>query len=205
MPKFLLTFFVIIFLLAFFGLSHNMIYASNKGRGRKTPSPIPTTTLTPTPTVAPTATPTPTPTPISTGSSSQAWSIQSVSSMKETKDKICGQDSLSFINQWVATAKQLGVNYIAVETPYDSPSCADSTSYTRAWVSAIRAAGLKVWHRHMPLSFEGIYSIPKIKSDYLSLISSYIKNNPDLFKPDDIFTPIPEPQPIVTGKQGKLS
>src|SRR2546421_11686276 len=37
--------------------------------------------------------------------SSQRWPIQSVSSMKQTKDVIRNQDSLSFIQKWVATAK----------------------------------------------------------------------------------------------------
>lgn len=149
-------------------------------------APLPTPISSPTPT--PTATPAPAP---ATGSS---WAIQSVSSMKETKDKLCGQDSQTFINQWIAKAKNLGVNYVAVETPYDSPSCGDSLAYTRAWIGAIRAAGMKVWHRHMPLAFEGIYSITKTRGDYLNMISAYIKNNPALFAEGDIFTPIPEPQ-----------
>ncbi|HEX8923692.1 MAG TPA: hypothetical protein VF828_03085, partial [Patescibacteria group bacterium] len=119
---------------------------------------------------------------------------QSVSSMKETKDKVCGQDDGTFINNWVAKAKELGANYVAVETPYDSPSCGDSLLYTKAWISAIRSAGLKVWHRHMFLGFEGIYNTTKSKQDYLSKVAGYIKNNPDMFREGDIFTPQPEPQ-----------
>jgi hypothetical protein len=115
--------------------------------------------------------------------------------MKETKDKICNQDSPAFIDSWVAKAVELGVNYIAVETPYDSPACGDSLKYTKSWVDGIRKQGLNVWHRHMPLAFEGIYDTKKDSSkDYLTLIGNYIKNNPSLFKAGDIFTPIPEPQ-----------
>ena len=137
----------------------------------------------------------PTPTPIPTSApSTSAWSIRSVSSMKETKDKICGQDDQATINKWVAKAAELGANYIAVETPYDNPACGNALNYTKQWVDAIRASGLKVWHRHMPLAFEAIYDTAKVKGDYLSMVSSYIKNNVTLFADGDIFTPIPEPQ-----------
>lgn len=114
--------------------------------------------------------------------------------MKDTKDRICYQVDGSYIQNWVAKAKELGVNYVAVETPYDSPDCGDSLSYTRLWVSEIRKQGLKVWHRHMPMAFEGIYGETKRSGDFITLISSYIKNNPDLFREGDIFTPTPEPQ-----------
>jgi len=157
-----------------------------------TPTPTPTNTpisTEPTLTPVPTQTLTPTQTPIS-----HTWDIQSVSSMKETKDKICNQNDQNFIERWVAKAKELGANYVAVETPYDNPACGNSLDYTRRWISAIRAAGLKVWHRHMPLAFEGIYGVNKQKGDFLDLIANYIKNNADLFKEGDIFTPIPEPQ-----------
>jgi hypothetical protein len=101
----------------------------------------------------------------------------------------------AFVNKWVTTAKDLGVNYVAIETPYDSPLCANSVTYTKRWVDSVRSAGLNVWHRHMPLQFEGIYDTAKSANvDYLLLIKNYIKANPTLFKSGDIFTPIPEPQ-----------
>jgi hypothetical protein len=130
-----------------------------------------------------------------TNSTNNDWDIKSVSSMKETKDKICSPDDSEFISKWVDKAKELGANYVAVETPYDNPNCGDSLAYTKAWVNIIRSKGLKVWHRHMYLPFEGIYNTSKDNSiDYLQKISTYIKNNPDIFAPDDIFTPQPEPQ-----------
>jgi len=115
--------------------------------------------------------------------------------MKETKDKICQQDSAAFIDSWITKAVELGANYIAVETPYENPSCGSSIAYTKVWVDAIHARGLNVWHRHMPLTFEGIYNTTKDASkNYLQVISDYIRANPALFRPGDIFTPIPEPQ-----------
>jgi len=149
--------------------------------------PTPTPTASPIPSLSPK--PSPTPEEIK-----GSWEIQSVSSMKETKDRICGQRELGFISQWVDKAKELGANFVAVETPYDSPACEDSIDYTWKWINTIRAKGLGVWHRHMPLAFEGIYGIPKRKDNYLELIANYIKNNPLMFKEGDIFTPIPEPQ-----------
>jgi hypothetical protein len=123
------------------------------------------------------------------------WSIRSVSSMKESKDRICGPRDASYITRWVAKAKELGVNYIAVETPYDNPGCGDALAYTKSWTTAIRSAGLRVWHRHMPLAFEGIYGVPKNNSKtYIDTAINYIKNNSTLFAEGDIFTPIPEPQ-----------
>lgn len=145
-----------------------------------------TPTLSPTPTLIPTATVSPTP--------QQTWEIQSVSSMKETKDKICNQDSPTFINHWVDKAKDLGANYVAIATPYDNPSCGNSEAYTKEWIAAIRAHGLHVWHRHMPVAFEGIYNAHKTVVDFLPMITQYIKQNPTDFQPGDIFTPIPEPQ-----------
>lgn len=179
---------------------------TRRRRSTKSITPTPTTALiqpisitvtqsaTPTPTIlgALTATPTPTPTTVATH---PTWSIQSVSSMKVSKDRVCDQPTLSYLQQWVDTAKNLGVNYIAVETPYDNPSCGNSVAYTKTWVDVIRSRGLKVWHRHMPLAFEGIYNVPKNNTtDFLQQISDYIKAHSTFFQEGDIFTPIPEPQ-----------
>lgn len=128
-------------------------------------------------------------------SAHQDWAIESVSSMKQTKDVICTQDSLQFIQKWVSTAKTLGINYISVETPYDNPSCGNAVAYTKTWLSVIRSQGLHVWHRHMSLSFEGIYGVKKSATkNYINQISNYIKANPTFFQAGDIFTPTPEPQ-----------
>lgn len=137
-----------------------------------------------------------TPTPITVDQKTHSlWSIRSVSSMKISKDRICNQPSEDFIRIWVEKANELGVNYVSLETPYENPPCADALSYTRTWVRIIREHGIKVWHRHMPLAFEGIYDVAKNNSsDYLNVISDYIRNNRDLFAAGDIFTPIPEPQ-----------
>ena len=127
--------------------------------------------------------------------STSSWNIQSVSSMKETKDRVCNQRNGDFIKKWIAKAVGLGANYVSIETPYDSPGCGNAVAYTKLWADEARKQGLRVWHRHMPLSFEGIYNTPKTAGkDNIGQIRDYIKSNKDLFRSGDIFTPIPEPQ-----------
>lgn len=125
------------------------------------------------------------------------WNLQSVDAMKVTKDVICtgAQKDITYINNWLDKAVESGATHVAISQPYDNPACGNSLTYTQTWVTAIRAHGLKVWHRHMPLAFEGIYSTTKSNSDYyFDMISSYITSNPTLFATGDVFTPIPEPQ-----------
>lgn len=164
--------------------------------GEKLLSPL-ATTITSAPSVTPTIAATPSAgvaiAPVEV--THPTWQIQSVSTMKDSKDIVCHPQSQAYIEKWVDTAKQLGVNYIALETPYDSPSCGDALTYTKLWIAIIRSRGLHVWHRHAFLSFEGIYSTTKDPNkNYLQMIADYIKANPDLFAADDIFTPMPEPQ-----------
>jgi len=161
--------------------------------GTSSITPIPTTLVLPTPTDI--ATLTPTPSPVSTTLPKLGtWDIRSVDAMKETKDSICNQRSEEWIDRWLNRAVELGVNYIAISTPYDNPACGDAVAYTQKWVRLIRSKGLKVWHRQMPMAFEGIYSTPKKTYDYLDQIISYINSNPGQYAAGDIFTPIPEPQ-----------
>ena len=150
---------------------------------------------TPVPTPTVTSQPLPSPSIVPAVTVKASWSIQSVSSMKETKDRICNQRNESFIDNWVNAAYELGVNYIALETPYENPLCGNSLVYTGTWIKYIRGKNLKIWHRHMPLAFEGIYDVLKNPQvDNLKIIHDYIVNNPGFFAEGDIFTPIPEPQ-----------
>ena len=176
-----------------------------------TPAPIlasasPAATLFPTsrpnPVISPSPSPTPSPTPAATPQPSSLplpsesnWDIRSVSSMKDTKDKLCSPSDRKYIEKWVDQAKELGVNYIALETPYNNPDCNNAYDYTKTWVEVIRSRGLNVWHRHMFLEFEGIYERQKNPQlDYISATAQYIQDHPELFAQNDIFTPAPEPQ-----------
>ncbi len=137
----------------------------------------------------------PAPPPFPAQAAGRTWNLQSVDAMKVTKDVICGPKDRAYIENWVNRAAELGATHIAISTPYDNPRCGDAVSYTKTWISVIRAKGLKVWHRQMPLAFEGIYDTPKNAGiDYQAMIRDYIINNKDNYQAGDIFTPIPEPQ-----------
>lgn len=117
--------------------------------------------------------------------------------MKYTKDVICAPDrpDHDWVGRWMDAMTGLNLNYVSIEQPYDSPDCGDALGYTRMWVDEARARGFNVWHRHMPLQFEGIYDTVKDpQANYLSLIADYIISNPSFFRAGDIFTPVPEPQ-----------
>jgi hypothetical protein len=157
--------------------------------------PLPTPTVTLLPQLTPTFIPTPTVSRIvPEAPTTDAWMIRSVDAMKDTKDAICNQRSDEWIGKWMDRAVEVGANYVAISTPYDNPACGDAQAYTKRWIAAIRAKGLKVWHRHMPLAFEGIYATPKSRGNYLSLVAQYIERHADNYRDGDIFTPIPEPQ-----------
>lgn len=142
-----------------------------------------------------TTTPTPKTPTIAQPDSSKTWSIQSVDAMKYTKDVICNQKDEVWINKWVGKAAELGATHVAISTPYDNPKCGDAVAYTKTWIKAIRAKGLKVFHRQMPLQFEGIYDNPKSPgANFTAMVTNYIKTNKENYQEGDIFTPIPEPQ-----------
>lgn len=160
-----------------------------------------------------------TPEPAFVLENTKAFVIRSVDTMKLSKDAVCDQPTDEEIQKIVTAAKDMGANYVAIETPYDDPLCASSVAYTNRWIEAIRAAGLSVWHRHMPLRFEGIYDQPievrrlgddltgqerevgeqilsvplELLDQYQIQIYSYVLDNRDMFREGDIFTPSPEP------------
>lgn len=123
------------------------------------------------------------------------WTIQSMDVMKYSKDAICNQPSSATIDTMTSVIASSGANFVAISTPYDNPTCGSSINLTNAWITSARAKGLHVWHRHMSLSFEGIYDTPKTKdlTAYTKQIVDYILNNADQFRDGDIFTPTPEP------------
>lgn len=126
------------------------------------------------------------------------WPIQSIDMMKDSKDKLCNQLSQAQIDARVDRAVEIGATHVAISTPYTSPACGNTITYTTTWVNSIRSKGLKVWHRHPGLAFEGIYNTNKSKSPdghrHLKIISDWISTNMTLIQNGDIFTPEAEPQ-----------
>src|SRR5690242_5495373 len=75
------------------------------------------------------------------------WSIQSVDTMKQSRDlaseKLNDTNFNSQISQQVKAIADTGANYIAIDTPYDEKFL----PYLKRWVKASRENNLKVWFR----------------------------------------------------------
>lgn len=142
--------------------------------------------------VSPNSLATPTLLPTQTISKSKTWEIQSIDSMKETKDRVENQRSDDFINRWLDAAVELGATHVAIDTPMTSPKGNQSIDYTRKWLQPLRGRGLKVNHRHPILSMEGDYGVHKDPNqDFVRIIDAYIRTNRDFFQDGDLFG-IPE-------------
>lgn len=153
--------------------------------------------------------------PAKTASSN--WEIESVDTMKWSKDTMRGQKTSAQIEALIAKDAELGVNYICVDCPYDSydeysPVIVDG--YKQKFINAIRSHGVGVWHRQHFNAWEGDYDFPKITprttpsialgnsiedvlagtdtTSWLALHYQYIIDHPTEFAAGDIFTPLCE-------------
>lgn len=144
--------------------------------------------------------PTPTATPTKVPGQ---FTVRSIDTMNQTKDRLCAQPSDAFVAEWVRLAKVAGATHITIDTPYDSPSCANALDYAKRWATAIRAAGLKIWWRQMFLEFEAIYNaelIPQCNGvngknciDYVVKTRQFLSAHPELYQNGDIFSVTAEP------------
>lgn len=128
--------------------------------------------------------------PISNG---ETWRIRSIDT--QVISKHWEDVSPESINQQVLMLKALGVNYIAIGTPYDRPE------EMRMWVEAIHREGIHVWFRSHWLEWEGDDGKPATMTseEYLRRTSAFIRANPDLFKEGDSFTVAVEPEQVGVG------
>lgn len=110
------------------------------------------------------------------------WQIRSIDT--QIISKCWNNVSKGNIDQQVSMLKSLGVNYIAIGTPYDRPV------EMQKWVESIHAAGLNVWFRSHWLSWEGDEGQAKnmTSDNYLSQTYQFILNHPDFFRAGDSFT-----------------
>lgn len=121
------------------------------------------------------------------------WDIQSVDTMKFSRDQarsgVNDPDFLTTIDDQVKKIADLGANYIAIATPYDS----EFIPFLKLWVTSARNHGIRVWFRGNFSGWEGWFDYPKIsRREHLQKLGSFITGNPDLFANGDIFTPCPE-------------
>lgn len=121
------------------------------------------------------------------------WTIRSVDTQVISKHWPDVREEA--IKEQVGLLKNLGVNYIAIGTPYDR------VEDMRLWTNQIHAAGLNVWFRSHWAEWEGDEGLPSTlsKEDYLRRTKDFILANPDLFVEGDAFTVAVEAEQVGIG------
>lgn len=121
------------------------------------------------------------------------WSIRSIDT--QVISKHWPDVSKEAVVEQVSMLKALGVNYIAIGTPYDRDDD------LRMWVEEIHLQGLNVWYRSHWAEWEGDDGRPAVMSpeEYLTKTEIFIKSNPDLFLPGDAFTVAVEAEQVGVG------
>lgn len=120
------------------------------------------------------------------------WHIQSIDTMKYSRDASRDSTIMTQVPMMVTEIAKLHANYIAIDTPYDD----EFYSVLKTWVTEARKHNLHVWFRGNFSSWEGWFDYPKFDdpSQHHQLTYAFITKHPELFRPQDIFTPIPEPE-----------
>lgn len=128
-------------------------------------------------------------TPVFAASVPTLWSLQSVDTMKFSRDSARGGLSESTIDQQVARVAQMGASTIAIGTPYD----AEFLPVLQEWVAAARRHNLHVLFRGNFSGWEGWFDYAKItRSQHMQMTVQFIERNPNLFKDGDYFMACPE-------------
>jgi hypothetical protein len=121
------------------------------------------------------------------------WQIQSIDTMKYSRDQArAGLNNPTYtqeVNKQVAQIAATGANYIAIDTPYDD----EFSPVLRLWVHAARVNNLHVWFRGNWAGWEGWFNYPSInEATHISKTQQFIIENKNLFQDGDIFTACPE-------------
>ena len=124
----------------------------------------------------------------------QQWQIQSIDTMKYSRD-MARQNSSTMpqyaddIEKQVADIADTGANYVAIDTPYDD----EFLPVLKLWVRAARLHGLHVWFRGNFSGWEGWFGYASIdEQTHTKKTKQFILNNKDLFQDGDIFSSCPE-------------
>lgn len=125
----------------------------------------------------------------------RTWIIKSIDTMKYSRDlsqeKLEDESFDNEISSQIKAIKSLNANYAAIGTPYDEKFI----PILSRWVNTARKNNLKIWFRGNFSGWEGWFGKGKgsiSREEHTNLLKSFIKNNPDLFKDGDIFSPCPE-------------
>src|SRR5258708_28231710 len=87
------------------------------------------------------------------------WKIQSVDTMKYSRDPSRDPNIYKLIPEKVQEVVSLHANYIAIGTPYDE----EFYPVLKAWVTEARKYNLKIWFRGNFSSWEGWFGYDKFK------------------------------------------
>lgn len=135
--------------------------------------------------------------PVRADSIDRFFPIQSIDTMKYSRDSAQNKSVTEQIPLLVSQAATLGPTHIAIGTPYDE----EFYPVIKKWADEIHKRGLRVWFRGNFSGWEGWFNYPKF-TDYNQhhiLQSQFIRKHPELFVAGDIFTPAPEPENGVIG------
>ncbi|MBI4130147.1 carboxypeptidase regulatory-like domain-containing protein [Candidatus Roizmanbacteria bacterium] len=121
------------------------------------------------------------------------WDIQSVDTVKYSRDLAREKADLSLfdaeIEQQVASIAAVGASHVAIGTPYDE----EFLPFMKRWIAPARKYGLNVWFRGNFSGWERWFGYQSITSDsHTALLSEFIRANGDLFENSDVFDPCTE-------------
>ncbi len=122
------------------------------------------------------------------------WEVRSVDTMKTSRDlareKLHDISYDQIIVRDLKLIKDLGANYVAIDTPYDE----EFIPYLTRWVKHAREQGLKVWFRGNFSEWEGWFGYPKnmTPQEHIRRTAQFIESHSDIFEDGDAFDPCPE-------------
>ncbi len=126
--------------------------------------------------------------------SEQTWDIQSIDTMKYSRDlarkKANDPAFLELIDEQMKNIADTGANYVAIGTPYDQ----EFFPMLKHWVVSARKYGLHVWFRGNWSGWEGWFDYPMNMSriQHINMTKKFIFDHPDIFEDGDIFSACPE-------------
>lgn len=122
------------------------------------------------------------------------WSIQSIDTMKYSRD-LTGQildnpDKFqSVIDIQVKDIANAGATHVAIATPYDEKYI----PVMKMWVASARANHLKVWFRGNFSGWEEWFGFPKIdRETHKKMLTDFLAAHSELFESGDVFSSCPE-------------
>lgn len=91
----------------------------------------------------------------------ELWPVRSIDTMKTSRDKARAElnnpDFDTQIEKELTLIKEIGANYVAIDTPYDK----EFLPFLKRWISLARKMGLKVWFRGNWSNWEGWFEYEK--------------------------------------------